>query len=280
MGKRMAANPASKIPEKIVGRDYILTNTELDIADFIKQKNRFTLNTQTKTVLPFSGMTVYVNSYTGSTLINLLNAYTKWRAQYEWARQNNVDESFNQMVSESYYKLRELELKSIYSHISSIKLAGEREAIVKPSEEDFFKMVKYPDLNTLYFAVFHSTNKTKRKKYSITCNQNVLDEKTKLTIQCDGVTDVSLYDEELVFTIENPYITKEDFYQMIRDEYPNGKILGTTRISRTEIERLSETKTNFTQHVPSLWDYLETLRIMNAKILDDDGHILVMIFLL
>lgn len=272
-GKRMVANPISKIPEKIVGRDYIMTGSEKDVIDFVKQKNRFTLNAQTKVVLPFSGLTLYVNSYTGSTLINLFNKYTRWRAQFEYARQNNTDEQFNQMVSESYYKLRELELKSIYEHVSSIKIAGENEVIEKPSEEDFFKMVKYPDLDTLYFAVFHSTNKTKRKKYTVTCNQNVYDEKIKGMTTCPNEIDIALYDEELVFTIENPHITKEEFYQMIRDEYPKGKVLGTTRIARMEIERLTETKTNITQHVPSLWDYLETLSIINEIILEDQNNI-------
>ena len=272
-GKRMVSIPSDKIPKKIIGKDYIMTGTEKDLVNFVKEKNRTTLNTQTKTVLPFSGLTLYLNSYTGSTLMNLFNSYTRWRAQYEWAVSNNPDEKMNQIISESYFKLRELELKSIYEHVSSIKFAGEQEVIEKPSMEDFFKMVKYPDLNTLYFAVFHSTNKTKRKKYTISCNQFVYDEKVKNHIQCPGEVDLSLYDEELVFTIENPYITKEDFYQMIRDEYPKGKILGTTRIARTEIERLTETKTNITQHVPSLWDYLETLRIMNEIILKDDNHI-------
>lgn len=272
-GKRMAANPSSSIPERIVGRDYIMSGSEEDIVDFFKQKNRITLNAQTKTVLPFSGMTLYLNSYTGSTLIKLLNTYTRWRAQYEYAINNNTDNSLDRMVSESYYKLRDLELKSIYEHVSSIKFAGQQKAIAKPSETDFFKMIKYPDLNTLYFAVFHSTNKTKRKKYTVTCKQEILNEQTKLYEECAGETEVALYDEELVFTIENPHITKEDFYQMIRDEYPPDKILGTTRIARTVIERLTETKTNIVQHVPSLWDYLETLRIMNDIIINDQNHI-------
>lgn len=269
--KRYKNIPSESIPEKIIGKDFIMRGTEEDIADFYKQKARVTSLSKTKVFLPFSGMTVWVNSYTGATLSNLFHRYTRWRAQYEYARDNNENENMNQMVSESYYKLREYELDSIYEHIDQIHIAGKDQPEPKPDKETFFKMVKYPDLNTLYFAVFHSTNKNKRKKYTITCHKEVVNTETGETEICDGETDVSLYDEELVFTIENPYITKEEFYLMIRDKFPKDRKLGTMELSMKEIHRLSDTKVNFVQHLPSIWDYLETLSLMNRMMVENNN---------
>ena len=135
---------------------------------------------------------------------------------------------------------------------------------------ELFKMIKYPDLQQLYFAVYHGTNANKRKKYRITCHNPIKDEETGAEVACGFTNTLELYDEELVFGIVNENLSENDFYLLISDAYPKDRTLGITKLAKKEIHRLTSTKTNIVQHVPSVWDYLETMSLMLEIIKDPE----------
>lgn len=261
-----------EVPSNIESKELILANED-QYAEYIIQKARFTNSFTTKVALPYSGMTVYIQSYTNGTLFNLLNAYNRWRAQQSYARERDDDSKDSILLrSESYLKLRELEIDSIYQHITRIYVVG-KGVIEKPDKETFLKMVKYPDLKALYFAAYHGTNKNKRKTYTITCKKDLVNKETGMQYKCNHQNEREFYDEELVFSIGNKKLSKEDFYMLIRDGYPKDRTLKITEDSNMEIERYTETKSTIIQSVPNLQDYLETLNLLYEYMSSPDDTI-------
>lgn len=263
--------PKESIPDNIVGEELFLNSDNVD--EYIIQKNRFNSMVKTKVALPFSGMTIYIRSYKNSTFTKVIDDLARWDAQRRYVLSSDGDiENANFLLSEAYYKLRKTELESIYKHIDSIYLVN-KGLIEKPEMNDLFKMIKYPDLQQLYFAVYHGTNANKRKKYRITCHNPVKDETTGSEIACGYQNTLELYDEELVFGIVNENLSEKDFYLLISDAYPKDRTLNITKEAKKEIHRLTSTKTNIVQHVPSVWDYLETMTLMLEMIKDPEVDI-------
>lgn len=262
--------PKDSIPENIVGEELFLNSENID--EYIIQKNRFNSMVKTKVALPFSGMTIYIRSFKNSTFTKVIDDLARWDAQRRYVLQNNSDiENANFLLSEAYYKLRKTELESIYKHIDSIYLVN-KGLIEKPEMNELFKMIKYPDLQQLYFAVYHGTNANRRKKYRITCHNPIKDE-SGAEVACGYANTLELYDEELVFGILNENLSEKDFYLLISDSYPKDRTLNITKQAKKEIHRLTSTKTNIIQHVPSIWDYLETMTLMLEMIKDPDVDI-------
>ena len=258
----------SDLPEKIVGQPLFLN--EKNFSEYVIQKNRFNSASMTKVPLPFSGITLYVKSYKNSTLLKVMDELSRWEAQRRYAAYNqDENENFNYLISEAYIKLREIELSSIYKHVEYMYVVN-KGAIDKPDEDTFYKMIKYPDLPQLYFAIYHGTNKNKRKKYKVLCKNVVTDTETGQEYFCGHENSVELYDEELLFGIINNNFSKNDFYLMIRDEYPKTRTLGITKAANVEISRFTKTKTNIIQYVPNLLDYKDTMRILLELVKDED----------
>lgn len=257
-GKKYASQPE---PEKTYSIPFVIDNEE-KFKEYLKQKPRFINSILTKIPLPYSGLTLYVRSYSSSTMLNLLNEYSRWRAQQDYAAQQYSTDEVNILKSEAYVKLRELELKSIYNHVEQIYSAKLGKLIEKPDEETFFKMIKYPDLKMFYFAAYHGTNKNKKKRYTITCNHDYINPETNETEPCNNQFFMEYYDEELVFSIPNSNLSKEDFYLLIRDAYPKDRELPLTKDAEIEISRFTETNNNIIQSVPNLYDYIETLHLL------------------
>lgn len=260
--------PKESIPDNIVGEELFLDSNNVE--EYIVQKNRFNSMVKTKVALPFSGMTIYIRSYKNSTFTKVIDDLARWDAQRRYVLSSESEiENANFLLSEAYYKLRKTELESIYKHIDSIYLVN-KGLIEKPEMNELFKMIKYPDLQQLYFAVYHGTNANKRKKYRITCHNPVKDETTGSEVACGFGNILELYDEELVFGIVNNDLTEKDFYLLISDAYPKDRTLNITKQAKKEIHRLTSTKTNIVQHVPSVWDYMETMSLMLEIIKDPE----------
>ena len=256
------------LPSEIVGQPLYLD--ENNFSEYIVQKNRFNALSMTKVPLPFSGLTLFVKSYKNSSLLKIMNELARWDAQRRYIQYSDENiENYNYVISEAYVKLRTKEFESIYKHVEYIYVVN-KGPIEKPDMETFFKMIKYPDIPQLYYAIYHGTNKNKRKKYRIRCENNFLNEETGESEYCGTINERELYDEELLFGVISDHFTKNDFYSMIRDEYPKDRELPITKLANTELHRLTSTKSNIVQYVPDVLDYLNTLNIMLDLVKDPD----------
>lgn len=199
-----------ELPEKIVGQPLFLN--EKNFSEYVVQKNRFNSASMTKVPLPFSGITLYIKSYKNSTLLKVMDELSRWEAQRRYAAYNqDENENFNYLISEAYIKLREIELSSIYKHVEYMYVVNQG-PIEKPDEDTFYKMIKYPDLPQLYFAIYHGTNKNKRKKYKVICKNDIIDQETGQEYYCGHEDSIELYDEQLLFGLINKNHFQKDFH--------------------------------------------------------------------
>lgn len=276
---KLAVNLVSPITKKIRALEPKSTyktemfdpNNNLQISSIESSKSR-NVN-RIKTALLASAISIVTREYQFTEQSDLTAELLKHFRIYE-----NESGQYNlRQRNAAYYRLRLAQLMSIYDHIEYIiDIDGKEKS--KPPFEQLMSMIKYPDLEQLFFAVYAATFRF-INSYNLKCENLIVDKNGKLTQEICGHEFVYKTDNESIQYSLNSAITMEDLRYLRKGIFKEGDIsenlLKYLDFVRTPYERepTEFKKTIFIQHIPSLKDYLDTMLCYNkmSTAVDSNG---------